>query len=115
MKPARPLISFRSYEECAEYLLEKARSLEYRIETLELVNKQYKPRIQTANSNWLNIDELQEYLPDFPAKATIYGWVGHNQIPFYKGGKKLRFLKSEIDEWLLSGKPQNEQERREQL
>ena len=52
---------------------------------------------------WLNIKELCEYLPDKPAIATVYGWVGHKQIPFRKSGKKLRFLRSEIDKWLLNG------------
>lgn len=53
---------------------------------------------------WLNIDELQEYLPDHPAKATIYGWVSSRQIPYHKNGKKLRFLQKEIDEYLMKGK-----------
>jgi excisionase family DNA binding protein len=35
--------------------------------------------------------------------ATVYGWVGREQIPFRKSGKKLRFLRSEIDKWLLNG------------
>lgn len=52
---------------------------------------------------WLNIKELCDYLPDKPAMATVYGWVGHKQIPFRKSGKKLRFLRSEIDKWLLNG------------
>lgn len=53
---------------------------------------------------WLNLNELCEYLPDKPVKATVYGWVHNSIIPHHKGGKKLRFLKSEIDEWLKTGK-----------
>lgn len=54
---------------------------------------------------WFNIRELCEYLPDKPALATAYGWVHFKKIPVHKGhSKKLRFLKSEIDAWLLEGK-----------
>jgi predicted DNA-binding transcriptional regulator AlpA len=52
---------------------------------------------------WLDLNELCAYLPDKPAKATIYGYVNARLIPYHKGQKKLRFLKSEIDGWLKSG------------
>jgi len=58
---------------------------------------------ELQEKEWLTIKELCEYLPDKPAIATVYGWVGHKQIPFRKSGKKLRFLRSEIDKWLLNG------------
>lgn len=70
--------------------------------------REIKQLLTTGNQNaeplqstWLSIDELCEYLPDKPAKQTIYGYVSGNKIPFYKTGKKLRFLKAEIDNWLL--------------
>lgn len=53
---------------------------------------------------WLNLQELCDYLPDKPAKPTVYAWVNQGIIPYHKGGKKLRFLKSEIDTWLKNGK-----------
>lgn len=53
---------------------------------------------------WFDIDELCQYLPDKPAKSTVYSWVNKRLIPYHKNGKKLRFLKSEIDKWLLDGK-----------
>jgi len=51
---------------------------------------------------WMDLIEVCNYIPDKPTKPTVYGWVHSNNIPFHKGGKKLRFLKSEIDNWLLS-------------
>lgn len=57
----------------------------------------------TNNDLWLNLNELCDYLPDKPAKATVYGWVHARLIPYHKGSKKLRFLKSEIDIWLKDG------------
>lgn len=53
---------------------------------------------------WFGLTELCQYHPDKPSKATVYGWVNAGIIPVHKGGKKLRFLKSEIDEWLRMGK-----------
>jgi excisionase family DNA binding protein len=54
--------------------------------------------------HWFNINGLSEYLPDHPAKQTIYGWVSKKEIPYNKGGKSLRFLKSEIDAWIKQGR-----------
>lgn len=56
------------------------------------------------SDRWLNLNELCEYLPDKPSKATIYSFVQNRKIPFHKGAKKLRFLKSEIDAWLMNNK-----------
>ena len=56
---------------------------------------------------WLNIFELCDYHPDRPSRNTVYGWVQAGSIPVHKGGKKLRFLKSEIDSWLLQGRKQS--------
>jgi len=50
----------------------------------------------------MNMQELCEYIPDRPSRATVYGWVNTKSIPVHKGGKKLRFLKSEIDKWMQS-------------
>lgn len=56
------------------------------------------------SDQWLNISELCNFLPDKPSKNTIYSWVQNRTIPFHKGAKKLRFLKSEIDNWMKNDK-----------
>lgn len=53
---------------------------------------------------WFNLSELCNYLPNKPSKATIYGYVSKNLIPYHKSTKNLRFLKSEIDAYLKEGK-----------
>lgn len=53
---------------------------------------------------WMAIDELRSYHPDKPSRATVYAWTHNGLIPYHRSGKKLRFLKSEIDDWLLQGK-----------
>jgi len=51
-------------------------------------------------NKWFSIDELCEYLPGKPTKAYIYTKVHRREIPHKKVGKRLVFLKSDIDEWL---------------
>jgi excisionase family DNA binding protein len=60
------------------------------------------PAVEQAT--WFNIQQLCEYIPDQPARQTVYAWVQHGLIPVHKGGKKLRFLKSEIDDYLKKSK-----------
>lgn len=55
-------------------------------------------------NRWFDLNELCIYHPDKPSKPTVYGWVNAGAIPVHKGGKKLRFLKSDIDDWLRQGK-----------
>jgi len=61
-------------------------------------NTQSKPEAD----RWFDLDQLCEYLPGKPAKATIYAKIHHRTIPHKKVGKRLAFLKSEIDAWLKS-------------
>jgi excisionase family DNA binding protein len=65
---------------------------------------------QDIQDLWFDLNELCNYLPDKPAKATVYGWVHSENIPCHKGGKKLRFLKSEIDAWLKQGRKKTQSE-----
>ena len=53
---------------------------------------------------WFDLTELCNYHPDKPSKPTVYGWVHSGLIPVHKGTKKLRFLKSEIDNWIKQGR-----------
>ena len=68
-----------------------------------------------ASDQWLNVKELSEYLPSRPAVATIYEYTANETIPFSKQGKSLIFLKSEIDEWLRSGRKKTKAEKLDEL
>ena len=61
------------------------------------------PTVEEPIDRWFTVDELREYLPEHPARQTVYGWTSHAIIPFHKKGKSLRFKKSEIDKWLNEG------------
>lgn len=65
---------------------------------------QQKNEPQKETDRWFDLNELCEYLPEKPAKPTVYGWVSSSIIPFHKRAKKLFFLKSEIDIWLKTGR-----------
>ena len=67
------------------------------------------PKGEPVNE-WLTIDGLCDYLPEHPAKGTIYQWVFNKRVPYYKEGGNLRFLKSDIDEWLKGGRHATQKE-----
>lgn len=68
------------------------------------LNRKFDALTEASPSNateWMDIDQLRAYLPSRPARQTIYGWTSTHQIPFYKKGKRIMFLKAEIDQWLI--------------
>lgn len=52
----------------------------------------------------LTLNELINYLPEHPAKQTVYGWVNDRKIPYEKHGRSLYFRKSIIIKWLSKGR-----------
>jgi hypothetical protein len=96
------MITFNEIPEAVSYLIEKINNLEELIRT--------SANTQPDENTWFNLEELCDYLPDRPAKQTVYGWVFQKKIPYHKKGKKLQFLKCEIDEWL-----HNDEERQESI
>ena len=89
-------LSFNDVPQAVAHLINKVE----KIETL-LIEKQ--PKAQEAD-RWLSLDDLCNYHPTHPAKPTVYTWIGQRLIPYHKKGKKLVFLKSEIDTWLKEGR-----------
>src|SRR4051794_13759900 len=74
-----------------------------KLEDIErLLISKNEPYEQT--DQWFDLPELCRYLPEKPARPTVYGWVSSLTIPFHKRAKKLFFLKSEIDTWLKTGR-----------
>ena len=61
------------------------------------------------NDSWIGINEAAEYLG--VTKETIRNWIKkQNGIPAQKIGKLWKFKKSELDEWVKSGKSAEIQE-----
>ena len=57
------------------------------------VNNPEKPMSLKEASVFLNL-----------APQTIYGYTSQRSIPFYKKGKKISFLKKDLESWLHEGK-----------
>jgi excisionase family DNA binding protein len=49
---------------------------------------------------YMDVNMVSEYLHF--ASSTIYKWVGENYIPHKKLGKRVLFVKNDIDQWVLN-------------
>ena len=54
------------------------------------------------NDNWISIVDAASYLG--VKVVTLRKWIKENKIPAHKIGKLWKFKKSELDEWVESGK-----------
>lgn len=68
-----------------------------------LIEKQKQIPTEQAEQ-WLDLNELIEYDPEKRTKPTWYSKISKGEVPYHKRGKKVYFLKSEIDAWLKAGK-----------
>lgn len=66
------------------------------------IMKAINPSINPEEDRFLTIEETSKIID--LAKPSIYGLVHKNKIPFHKKSKRLYFLKSEILDWIKSGK-----------
>lgn len=87
------MVTFERMPEAVGFLIQEIASIK------EIVSEIVRPETQDY---WMNLNELRAYLPERPAKQTIYSWIRNGYLPAHKGAQKFSFLKSEIDNWLLS-------------
>jgi len=73
------------------------------VKKIELWNVK-PPRPTETPDQWFDLNELVKYDPEKRTKPTFYGYIHKGIIPYHKRGKKLIFLKSEIDNWLRQGR-----------
>jgi len=57
------------------------------------------------NENWVSLEEIAKYLD--VNKDTIRNWIKKKAIPAHRIGRQWKFKKSEVDEWVASGKSAN--------
>ncbi|MCE5200795.1 MAG: helix-turn-helix domain-containing protein [Armatimonadota bacterium] len=50
---------------------------------------------------WLSVDEIAVYLGI--TRDTIYRWIDSKNIPVHRLGRRWKFRKDEVDEWVKSG------------
>jgi excisionase family DNA binding protein len=63
---------------------------------------------QFQSHEYLSIEEASEYL--HVPKNTLYNYCHHNVLVYHKRGKKNYFLKSDLDEWMASGRKKSAKE-----
>ncbi len=52
--------------------------------------------------SWIGVEEAAAYLG--VTKETIRNWIKKTDIPAHRVGKLWKFKRSELDEWVKSGK-----------
>lgn len=58
---------------------------------------------KTMDDNYISIDEAAEYLGI--KTVTLRNWIKKNSdLPAHRVGKLWKFKRSELDEWISSGK-----------
>ena len=87
-----------------ERIYEAVLRIENRLDQTDKLIKDLHQDKPLSGSDWLTLEEFCSYHPERPAKSTVYSWVHNSEVPFHKKGKRLLFLKSEIQIWLLSGR-----------
>lgn len=50
---------------------------------------------------WLSVDEIAVYLGI--TRDTIYRWIDSKNIPVHRLGRRWKFRKEEVDDWVKSG------------
>ena len=97
-------ITFEDLPKAMTWMMDKLNELTSKVDNLN--NQTAQPQ----TDQWMNLKELCEYLPNHPAEQTVYGWTSCHLIPFHKRGKRIMFLKSEIETWLHDGKIKSQKE-----
>lgn len=94
-------ISFDSIPMLMAHLIEDNKILADKIDALNRkVSMSLPESKKTESKERMDVNEAQQYIPGHPAIQTIYGWTSSGQIPYHKIGKRIYFVKSELDEWL---------------
>ena len=86
-------LTFNDLPSAVAYLIQS-------VDEIKATLGQMSPR-SSFNEEWLGVEQLIQYLPDKPAKTTIYNWSAQGIIPSHRVGKRLGFKISEIDDWIL--------------
>ena len=63
--------------------------------------------MEQTNDNYINIEAAAEYLG--VSVITVRNWLKRNDVemPAHRIGKLWKFKRSELDEWVKSGKSAN--------
>jgi len=68
--------------------------------------------MSTADERWLSVGEIAEHIG--VTKDSIYRWIEKRGLPAHRVGKLWKFKRSEVDEWVRTGKAAEKDENDEQ-
>lgn len=54
------------------------------------------------DDRWLSVDDIAVHLG--VKRDTIYKWIDRKSLPAHKVGRLWKFRRSEVDEWVTSGR-----------
>lgn len=54
------------------------------------------------NEKWVSLEDIADYIG--VNKDTIRNWIKKGSIPAHRIGRFWKFKKTEVDEWVASGK-----------
>jgi hypothetical protein len=94
-------LTFNELPEAVSRLIKQVDSIE---QLLKNKSKETPPQ----EDCFLSLDEASAFLKK--AKATIYGLVSQNKIPYMKQAKKLYFSRQVLTEWIQSGRSKSQDE-----
>ena len=57
---------------------------------------------ENYQDNWIGLEEAANYMGI--TKETVRNWIKKTDIPAHKIGKLWKFKRSELDDWIKSGK-----------
>lgn len=96
-------------------LLEDNKILSAKIDALnKKINMSLPANKKGDDNERMDVTEAQKYIPSHPAVQTIYGWTSNGQIPYHKIGKRIYFVKSELDDWMSNGKHKSDDDLRKE-
>lgn len=84
------------------------------LEKVTEMGEMMQSKTQSADDAvYLTVEQLREYHPDKPSDSTVRRWIRKGYIPYYKdeNTRRIKFKKSEIDEWIEKGRRLSKKER----
>lgn len=94
METAGKKCTFEQMPELLSMLIERVEAFSDQLQYLHDCKRQ---------NDWMDINELREYLPGSVSRTTIYTWIREMGFPYYKKVRILYFYRPEVDKWLMEG------------
>jgi hypothetical protein len=71
---------------------------------LDVLLAEYSSKPAEDTDYLMTIKDFRIYLPEQPARQTVYDWIFKRKVPYEKHGKYVYFRKSAVDSWLANGR-----------